>query len=119
MKTDILLVDDEMIIRSALKRNLNKTGYQTDTASNGQEALELIEKNPYKLLITDYLMEGINGVELIMEAKKRQPGLKIIVFSGYATEDLPVDSLSNGADCFLHKPLSLNELIENIDKLIG
>ena len=77
----ILLVDDEHIIRMALKKNLSKSGYDVDACESGEEALKLLDKQTYDLLLTDYLMVGMNGSELIEKVKKLAPEIKTMRFS--------------------------------------
>ena len=116
MKNKILLVDDEVIIRQALGINLQKSGYEVTTAGNGEEALARLDNQPYDMIITDYMMGGINGVELSSAAKKLYPEIKVIVFSGNIEKGL--NKLVSDADCILSKPIGLDDMLDTIKKLL-
>ena len=78
----ILVIDDEPYILLMLKKMLEKDGHEVDMALNGMEGIKLFEKNRFDLLITDIIMPEKEGLEIIMELKKENPGLKIIAISG-------------------------------------
>jgi CheY-like chemotaxis protein len=83
----ILLVDDEPVIREAMVRLLEGADYRVFDTYNGEDALHLIEEHPQiTLLMTDVRMPGMSGIELAHEARKRRPGLKIILTSGYEVD---------------------------------
>ncbi len=116
MMNKILLVDDELIILQALSINLQKSGYEVTTAANGEEALARLEEQSYDIIITDYLMGSINGVELSNAAKRLYPETKVIIFSGNIEQNL--NKLTSGADCILSKPIGLDNMLESIKKLL-
>ena len=78
----ILIIDDEPYILLMLKKMLEKAGYEVDMASNGQQGMELFEKDNADLVITDIIMPDKEGLEIILEMKKQRPDLKIIAISG-------------------------------------
>ena len=116
MKT-VLLVDDEAIIRQALSRNLNKSGYDVTSAADGTAALACLYEKPYDIIVTDYLMQGMNGLELMTKAKALDPTIKVILFSGFIEQNL--DECVHQADCFLSKPIGLNELLDAMENLLA
>lgn len=116
-KQRVLIVDDESSSVRILKRILSSKDYILDDASNGKEALVKLEKNQYHALLTDWLMPGINGVQLIQHVRKnikKQPIIIMttIVDSLQAKEDI----LEIGADYYLSKPYALKELTGHLDE---
>lgn len=115
----ILLVDDELVIRLALKKFIQKSGYEIDTCESGKQALEFMARQVYDLLLTDYLMQGMKGSELISKLKAKQPALKTILFSG--CKELAFAN-QNGEhyppDRILAKPIELDTLLANIASLL-
>lgn len=115
MKT-LLLVDDEASIRQALSRNLQKSNYDVTSATNGAEAFSYLQDKPYDLIVTDYLMDGISGLELMSKARELYPDIKVIVFSGYMEQNF--EEVLRQADCFLAKPIGLNDLLDAIETVL-
>jgi two-component system cell cycle sensor histidine kinase/response regulator CckA len=112
----ILLVEDEAMVRAVAERALIRQGYQVITATNGEEALEMLEaseKNEQKidLLISDVVMPMMDGPTLVGHARERFPELPILFMSGYAEEQLR-NSISIEHVSFLPKPFSVQQLCE-------
>ena len=85
-RATLLLVDDEELVRAGTAEMLADLGYDVVQASSGADCLGLLRSGTEPdLLITDYLMPGINGVELIQEARRLVPGLKVALITGYST----------------------------------
>ncbi len=114
----ILLVDDEKLLRWGLRVNLEKKGFQVVEAEGGENALELLEEGRFQILLTDYLMGGMNGDDLIVLAKQKDHNLKTIMLSGYIKEDKE-DNFLNGVDFFLKKPIDFDKLVDTIDNALG
>ncbi len=110
-KSRILVVDDEMAIRSFLMRVLEHEGYQVQTASDGQEALRHLETDAYDLLLTDIKMDRLDGVKLLQEAKSCQPDLAVILFTGHATVPSAIAALRQGAYDYLLKPMKNEDIV--------
>ena len=98
----------------SLELNLRRHGVKVMTAASGNEALSLLRQYHCKLLITDYIMEGMTGIELLQQARQFYPDIKVIIFSGYADEIVKETILQEGADLFLWKPVSIGDLLEAI-----
>lgn len=107
---NILIVDDEKGIRDGLRLFLKREGHLTFTAADGQEALEILEKNDIDLVISDLKMPRIDGEELLAFIKKDYPGVQVIILTGHGTVETAVESMRNGAYDFLIKPLNLEKL---------
>ncbi len=113
-KQSILLVDDELLIRRALEYNLQREGFDVRSAEDGEQALAILQERSFGLVLTDYLMEGMNGIELMKLARKLYPQIKVIIFSGYEDKGSTDEILGLGADDFLCKPINFNDLLERI-----
>ena len=113
----ILLVDDEEKILKPLAQRLHLDGHKVLTASNGFEALKIIEKfsDNINLLITDIVMPEMNGIELIMSMKEMQLETKILIISGFAEEKVTTEDVSNIG--FLAKPFDYKALINTISEI--
>ncbi|MBW2614998.1 MAG: response regulator [Deltaproteobacteria bacterium] len=113
-KKRILIADDEETVRTLLIETLKPYDYEIDVAENGVEAINHIYKKSYDLIITDYMMPKMDGLELTRRIKARYPSTPIIVITG----DGPVhDLLKSGATACLQKPFSLSKL-QNMVKII-
>ncbi|WP_419828266.1 ATP-binding protein [Sphingomonas sp.] len=112
----ILLVEDEDMVRSVAERALSRQGYQVSTASNGEEALELLaqverEGEGFDLLVSDVMMPLMDGPTMVAEARRRFPTLPVLFMSGYAEEQLR-RSIDLPDVAFLAKPFSVQQLAE-------
>ena len=112
----ILLVDDEIINLENISRFLSKQGYQVQTASNGNEAIDQISQNQFDLVITDLKMGDIDGIQVMKTTKELLPDAEVIMITGYATINSAVEVMSHGAFYYLPKPIKLNELHSLIKK---
>ena len=122
----ILVVDDEKTIREVMKIGLVKLGYDPEFAENGKEALEILTKENYPLILMDIRMPGIDGIELCIQTKKRNPETVIYAFSGIVTEGEFYELEEKGFDGLLCKPVSFKVLkraiegaFDKIDKMRG
>ena len=116
MKKKILIVDDEAIIRKTLELNLLNEGYTVDTASSGEEALALLD-NGYHLIITDLMMEGIDGLEVLRQAKEKDVRTIVFILTGYGELNSAVEALRAGAEDYLLKPYNHDELLMRITRV--
>ncbi|MEO6256312.1 MAG: response regulator [Sphingomicrobium sp.] len=108
----VLLVEDEPMVRTVAERALTRHGYTVITASNGQEALDVVNRGePIALLISDVVMPEMDGPTMVREARKSRPELRILFMSGYAEEQLR-NSIDIDNVAFLPKPFSVQELAE-------
>ncbi len=112
----ILVVDDDPSICNMVTRFLEMNNYQGDVAHNGKEALELLEKNSYQLVLSDIKMPEMDGISFMQAAKEVKADLLFIIMSGYGTLESAIQALKLGAINFIKKPLSVIELISTIKK---
>lgn len=116
MSKKILIVDDEEIIRKTLELNLQDEGYTVDTAASGEEALDLFG-NGYHMIITDLMMEGIDGLEVLRQAKSRDTNTIVFILTGYGELESAVEALRAGAEDYLLKPYNHEELLVRITRV--
>jgi DNA-binding NtrC family response regulator len=110
MDEKILIVEDEDTLCESLKRVLSKEGYAVDIAGSSESAFDLLEKTSYDLIITDIILPGISGIELLSKYKKRNPAQKVIIMTAYASLETAVEALKAGASDFVVKPLMHDEM---------
>ena len=115
----ILVVDDESYVRDLLTRVLTRRGHEVDAADDGETALELLSKHKYDLVLTDVVMPGIDGFDLLRRVKASYPAITVIVLTGYARKQSISDFLLYGADEYLSKPFQVQALLESVDRVLG
>ncbi len=119
----VLVIDDENSVRKIVCDNLKLCGFDVSSAAHGQQGLEMVDARQPHVVITDIIMPGISGLEVISELRKRYPAVKIIAMSGGGrlkeTEDLLEKAGELGADVILSKPLDLDALEQAVFKLLG
>lgn len=115
-RKSILLVDDEQIILDTLARELTSDTLRFDIscAASGEEAIARINADVFDLVVTDLIMPGLDGFQVLKAAKQRDPHTMVIVLTGYADLEAAVDALRLRADDFLQKPCDVDELLFRI-----
>jgi putative two-component system response regulator len=112
--TRILVVDDEPTICHLVSRLLEKQGYACDTCESATEAIQKIEAGAYELVISDIMMPGMSGIELLAKIKKTHPDIALIMLTGVDDHETAVRTLDLGAFGYVIKPFEANELIINV-----
>ncbi len=116
----VLFVDDESDTINGLKRFFRTAPFRTEFAGSGAEAMQMIERNPADILVTDVLMPGMSGIELAKRAKSRQPGMLCMLVTGSNNMDEIVRS-SKTANIFnyLSKPVDPVSFRQNIEHAVS
>lgn len=114
----ILVVDDDVLIQTILKNRYERKGYIVYTASNGDEALEIYKRERPSVVISDYVMKGMDGDELCAKIKSIDKGAKVIVLTAQKLDSYVIRVMKAGADDFITKPFSPVELDYKIEKLL-
>jgi two-component system nitrogen regulation response regulator NtrX len=109
--TSVIIVDDEESILRSVAEILGDEGYAATTASDGEAALALIDREPPDLVLLDVAMPGRDGLSVLEELKRRRPDVPVIIMSGHGTIDTAVRATKLGAYDFLEKPLSYDNLL--------
>jgi DNA-binding NtrC family response regulator len=110
MAENILIVEDEETLASSLKRVFAREGYSVDIAEDAEKGLELIEKNSYDVIITDIILPGISGIELLRKIKEKEPDQLVIIITAYASVETAVEALRAGAYDYVIKPIIHQEI---------
>ncbi len=113
----ILIVDDDFPSRAAMEKVLQVYGYETFSCESGEHAVPKIREESFGTLITDFQMRGMDGLELIREAKRIHPEISAILVTGLATEEMRVKATKQGVDGFFPKPIEWDELVGFLDAL--
>ncbi len=114
----ILIVDDEIIVRQSLGNWLKEEGYSIDTTDNGLQALKLIKEKGCDLVIADIKMPGMDGLELLEKSKELEPDLQVLVMTAYASIDTAVQAMKKGAFDYIVKPFNPEDVSQIIRRAL-
>jgi len=117
-KSKILVVDDSPDTVEVLQRNLTSKGYRVFTAQSVPEAVDFLETTPVDLVITDYKMPKITGMDLIRHVHENYRDTEVMMITGYATVEGAVDAVKTGAEEYLSKPFTDEELFEAVERVL-
>ncbi|MCJ7773161.1 MAG: response regulator [Desulfobacterales bacterium] len=106
----ILLVDDDKFILQSVGNILEKSGYDITRADSGQKAIEFIEKEEFDMVLTDLIMDSIDGIEVLKKTKEINPDTMVIILTGFGDLDSAIDALRLKADDYLLKPCEPTEI---------
>jgi DNA-binding NtrC family response regulator len=112
-------VDDDVGQRSLLSTFLSSQGFQTCTASSGEEALQALDEQAVDMMISDVRMPGISGLDALRESRQQRPDLPVLLVTAYADIKDAVIAMRDGAVNYLEKPIDLDELLASVQKSIG
>ena len=119
MKGRILVVDDEKLICTLLDRKLQKEGYEVATTTDPEEGLRKLKESSFDVILTDLRMGAMDGLELLMRARKIKPECDVVIMTGFATVESARRSLTQGACDYITKPLDMdNQLLPLLSSLI-
>ncbi|HVN71639.1 MAG TPA: response regulator [Desulfomonilia bacterium] len=114
----ILVVDDEEIVRYSLKNILSSNGFEVEDVGSAEEALKLLYDKSFHLVLTDLVLEGMGGLELLENVKVISPRTLVIVITGYGSLKTAVEALRLGVYDYLLKPCDENELILRVRRAL-
>ena len=120
MKLKMLIVEDEEALLDLLKFNFNKEGYKIDTATDGEIALEKILHKPPDIIILDWMLPKLSGIELCRRIRKNKEhkNIPIIMLTAKGEEEDKLRGLETGADDYITKPFSVNELVARVKAVL-
>ncbi|OGU06605.1 MAG: Fis family transcriptional regulator [Geobacteraceae bacterium GWC2_58_44] len=117
-KTKIMVVDDEHLIRWSLEQNLKKQGYEVCTAGTGEDALRLAREEQPELVLLDYHLPGINGLEVLQRLKEIDEDILVIMVTAQGGLETAVNTMRHGAYDYINKPFNLDEMAIVIRKAL-
>lgn len=112
--TRVLVIDDEEIVHASVGRILARAGYQADAVFSAQEGIDRLAGGTYQLVITDLMMPGMNGIEMLQEFKQRQLQVPVVMITGYPTIRTALQAMRLGAMDYLAKPFTRKELLSPV-----
>jgi len=110
LKRTVLIVDDEAIVRNSLSEYLEAAGYAVLSATDAEEALALLRERGADIAILDVNLPGTSGMDLLNNIKQTYPAAGVVILTGYGTVEDAVEAMKRGADDYLVKPCSMEEL---------
>ncbi len=110
----VLVVDDDPIILESCRRVLEADGITVSLTASAAEGLEALEGHTYDLLLADVKMPEVDGLQLMALARKRHPRVPVLLMSGYPTSETVAATMEGGADGFLPKPFTPEELVSAV-----
>ena len=116
-QVQVLIVDDDLAVRSTMNEYLLNAGYHSDSASCAEEALELLQKKSFHVVITDIILPAMGGLDLTKIVKKNQ-GSDVIVMTGYSDDYSYEEAINIGASDFVIKPVRLEELLLRLKRVL-
>jgi two-component system response regulator HydG len=114
----ILVVDDDTELLRALEKTLRTAGYAVRTAADGEEALKRLAEAPAQLVLTDLLMPGMDGIQLLREVKSLAPGSEVLLMTAHATIERAVEAMRLGAHDFVEKPFVREHLLLAVERAL-
>lgn len=118
-KSRILVVDDEEALRTVLSSELAGVGYDIETASDGDEAINLVQGKKFDLVLLDIKMPKVDGFEVLKFIKKSYPSIRVIMLTGFADLKNAIESKKHGAEDFVSKPYDLVDLLTTIERVLS
>lgn len=109
-KGRLLVIDDDLSVRQFLTNMLRRAGYSVKAASGGVEALKLLEQDPAEVVVTDLMMDGMTGMEVLQRVKEGWPDTEVVMITAHATTENAVRAMKNGAYDYVTKPFNIDEL---------
>jgi two-component system, NtrC family, response regulator HydG len=113
----VLVVDDDEPHAQAVAESLERVGYECVVSTSGSDALRLIEEQSFDIVVTDLIMDGVGGLEVLSKAKRELPDAEVVILTGHSTVKTAVTAMQSGATTYLTKPLDINELRTVADKV--
>lgn len=117
-KTRLLIVDDEISVRTILKQMLERGEFEVETASDGLEALEKLKIATFDLVISDINMPNMDGVALLKKVKQDYPSMPVIFITAFGRDKIIIEAMKVGLLDFIEKPFRMDSVISTIEKTL-
>lgn len=119
MTKKILIVDDQFGIRILLKEVLQKEGYTTFQASNGQKAIDIVKNEKPDLVLLDMKIPGMDGIEILTKLKEINQNIQVIIMTAYEELDMIQEAIQLGALTHVAKPFDIEDLVKEVKKFLS
>lgn len=117
-KHRIIVIDDEKIVGDMAKMSLEQDGYEVETFLNADPALARLGEEKFDVVVTDYKMKGIDGMEVLRTVKKLYPETKVIMITAFANLDAAIEALRGDVHDFFPKPVKIKDLKASIERAL-
>ena len=114
----ILVVDDDEFVRKGLAMNLEREGFEVETASSGEEALERLAQRGVDLMLCDIVLGGMDGIEVLRRLQLKWPDIAAVMITGHGSVNSALDALRNGASDYIQKPAMPEEVVHRIRSVL-
>ncbi len=114
----IMVIDDEKIVGRMTRLSLQKEGYNVETFLNGESALERLKKKFFHVIITDFKMKGMDGLEVLRTVRRLYPETAVIMITAFANLDVAVEALRDDIHDFFPKPVKLKALKASVERAL-
>ena len=118
-KRELLVVDNEAPLRALLSKELTRAGYEVRTASDGDEAIQMLGTARFDLVLLDLVMPKVGGIEVLKFIRKNKPAVKVIMLTAFSNLKDAIESKKQGADDFLSKPYDIVDLVSTIERVLN
>ncbi|HET6568456.1 MAG TPA: sigma-54 dependent transcriptional regulator [Rhodothermales bacterium] len=115
----ILFVDDEQLLHGLFERLFTRHGIKVTTCSNAVQAVEELKQQPFDLVVTDFMMPDMDGLELLAHIRQEHPRTRVIMITAHANVQHAVRTMKNGAIDYIPKPFSTTELVERVQRVLA
>jgi len=114
----IMVIDDEKIVGDMAKLSLEQEGYTVETFLNAEPALKRLQEEKFEVVVTDYKMKGIDGMEVLRTVKDLYPATQVIMITAFANLDAAIEALRRDVHDFFPKPVKIKELKASIKRAL-
>ncbi len=116
----ILVIDDDVLVLKTIRRLLSMEGYEVTECKSAEESLAVLQSNIFDLAITDIRMPGMDGIQLLgrLRGDEKNKNLPVILLTGYASEEAPIEAFRLNADDYLLKPFNSDQLLMSVRQIL-
>ena len=115
----IMVIDDEKVVGDMLRIHLTKQGYTVETFLDAASALRRLSEERFALIVTDFKMKGMDGMELLKTVKSLYPDIQVIMITAFAHLDTAIEAFRGQVHDFFPKPFKIKDLLESIQRALG
>jgi len=117
-RESILIIEDDIQVLSSFERILSGDGYEITAVNNGDKALKLLKNRKYNLVLTDIVMKGIDGLQVLEEIKMISPETVVILITGYGVIETAIEAIRKGVNDYILKPCDEGELRSRVKQAL-